>query len=322
MCPGAARSPAAIPTSRTGRPPRWSCCSTSASWSASPRSRPSWHHGVAEDHVAASLGHYLMVFFAIWWAWMNFTWFASAYDTDDVVYRLLTLVQIAGVLVLAAGVPAAFEHNDFTVVTIGYVIMRLPLVAQWLRAARDDPSRRAVAVRYADRRRGRAGALAAPAGAPGRPPALIAFFAARLARHRGADLGRAGRADDPLASRTHRRAVRAVHADRARRGDPGRDDRHPGRAHQRGRVRGAAQPRRRRPAAGLRALVGLLPPPGRRRAAGDAAASRSSGATGTTSSSPRSARSGPGSRSRSGPYSTRRTPARGPRRSPWRCRWR
>ena len=71
-------------------------------------------HGVAEDHVAASIGHYLMVFFAIWWAWMNFSWFASAYDTDDVVYRLLTLVQIAGVLVLAAGVPAAFEHNDFT----------------------------------------------------------------------------------------------------------------------------------------------------------------------------------------------------------------
>jgi low temperature requirement protein LtrA len=106
-------------------------------------------HGVAEDHVAASLGHYLMVFFAIWWAWMNFSWFASAYDTDDVVYRLLTLVQIAGVLVLAAGVPAAFEHNDFTVVTIGYLIMRIPLVAQWLRAARDDPSRHAVAVRYA-----------------------------------------------------------------------------------------------------------------------------------------------------------------------------
>ena len=46
-----------------------------------------------------------MVFFAIWWAWMNFTWFASAYDTDDVPYRLLTLVQMAGVLVLAAGVP-------------------------------------------------------------------------------------------------------------------------------------------------------------------------------------------------------------------------
>ena len=65
-------------------------------------------HGIAEDHVGDGLLGYLMVFFAIWWAWMNFTWFASAYDTDDVPYRLLTLVQMAGVLVLAAGIPDAF----------------------------------------------------------------------------------------------------------------------------------------------------------------------------------------------------------------------
>jgi low temperature requirement protein LtrA len=47
-----------------------------------------------------------MVFFAIWWAWMN--WFASAYnsdcdcDCDTVPYRLAAFVQMGGVLVLAA----------------------------------------------------------------------------------------------------------------------------------------------------------------------------------------------------------------------------
>jgi low temperature requirement protein LtrA len=107
------------------------------------------HHSIAEHHVAHGVQSYLMVFFAIWWAWMNFTWFASAYDTDDDVYRLTTFVQIAGALVLAAGVAAAFERSDFTVITVGYVIMRLALVAQWLRAARDDPRRRRTAVRYA-----------------------------------------------------------------------------------------------------------------------------------------------------------------------------
>ena len=71
---------------------------------------------------------YVLVFFAIWWAWMNFTWFSSAYDNDDVVYRLLTLVQITGVLILAAGVPRAFEHRDFDVVFVGYLVMRVGLV--------------------------------------------------------------------------------------------------------------------------------------------------------------------------------------------------
>ncbi|MDQ1634212.1 MAG: hypothetical protein QOJ32_1021, partial [Frankiaceae bacterium] len=105
-------------------------------------------HGIADDHPGDAIPAYLMVFFAIWWAWMNFTWFASAYDTDDVPYRLLTLVQMGGVLVLAAGVPGAFERRDFTAVTLGYIVMRVAMLAQWSRAARADPDRRATALRY------------------------------------------------------------------------------------------------------------------------------------------------------------------------------
>jgi low temperature requirement protein LtrA len=107
------------------------------------------HHSFTEDHVGPGLLGYLMVFFAIWWAWMNFTWFASAYDTDDGPYRLATLVQMAGALVMAAGVPAAFDRNDFLVVTLGYVIMRFAMVGQWLRAARADEVRRHTARCYA-----------------------------------------------------------------------------------------------------------------------------------------------------------------------------
>ncbi|WP_433824637.1 low temperature requirement protein A [Actinoplanes sp. CA-015351] len=107
------------------------------------------HHAITENHVAHGIGAYLMVFFAIWWAWMNFTWFASAYDTDDDVYRITTLVQIAGALVLAAGVESAFEAGNYTTITLGYVIMRLALVTQWLRAARTDRQRRRVALSYA-----------------------------------------------------------------------------------------------------------------------------------------------------------------------------
>jgi low temperature requirement protein LtrA len=106
-------------------------------------------HGVAEGHAAEAVGPFLQVFFAIWWAWMNFTWFASSYDTDDVPYRLLTLLQMGGVLVLAAGVPSAFGDGDYRAVTLGYLVMRVALVAQWLRAAREDQEGRGTALRYA-----------------------------------------------------------------------------------------------------------------------------------------------------------------------------
>ena len=108
------------------------------------------HHAVAEAHVAQGLLGYAMVFFAIWWAWMNFTWFASAYDTDDVPYRLAVFVQITGALVLAGGIPAMFDTRLPNVAVVaGYVVVRIAMVVQWLRAANADPEHRVAARRYA-----------------------------------------------------------------------------------------------------------------------------------------------------------------------------
>ena len=104
---------------------------------------------VAGGHGATAVLPFLQVFFAIWWAWMNFTWFASPYDTDDVTYRLLTMVQMGGVLVLAAGVPDALDNSDYRAVSVGYLVMRVGLVALWVRAGIEDPAGRRTALRYA-----------------------------------------------------------------------------------------------------------------------------------------------------------------------------
>ncbi|MEU4524770.1 low temperature requirement protein A [Amycolatopsis sp. NPDC024027] len=106
------------------------------------------HHALAEGHVAHGVFSFALVFFGIWWGWLNFSWFASAFDTDDVPYRLVTLLQIAGGLTVAAGVERAFD-GDFRVMVAGYVLMRLAMVAQWLRAARTDAECRPAALRYA-----------------------------------------------------------------------------------------------------------------------------------------------------------------------------
>jgi low temperature requirement protein LtrA len=107
-------------------------------------------HTISAGQVlSAGIGPYLMVFFAIWWAWLNFTWFASAYDTDDLPYRLSTMLQMAGVLVLAAGVPSAFASQSYFGITLGYFIMRVGLVGQWVRAGVENPLGRRTAFRYA-----------------------------------------------------------------------------------------------------------------------------------------------------------------------------
>ena len=106
------------------------------------------HHAVADAHAVEGIVGYLLAFFGIWWAWMNFTWFASAYDVDDAPYRVLVFVQMTGALIFAAGVPALAEL-DLTGAVAGYVVMRVALVVQWIRAGRGDPERRACAHRYA-----------------------------------------------------------------------------------------------------------------------------------------------------------------------------
>jgi len=112
-------------------------------------------HTLAEGHYAAALISFGLAGFSICWAWVNFSWFASAYDPDDWLFRLITMVQMIGVLVLALGLPRMFAsiehggHLDNSVMVLGYVIMRLCMVFQWLRAAKQDPPRCRPCITYA-----------------------------------------------------------------------------------------------------------------------------------------------------------------------------
>ena len=109
---------------------------------------------LAENRVGAGLLGFSLATFAVCWAWINFSWFASAYDTDDWVYRLLTMLQMVGVVIMALGFPQMYasiergDHVDNKVMVAGYVVMRIALVAQWLRAAVQDPDHRAACLTY------------------------------------------------------------------------------------------------------------------------------------------------------------------------------
>lgn len=107
------------------------------------------HHSVSAGHAGEGVIKFALAFFAVWWAWMNYTWYASAYDNDGPLFRLLTAVIMGGSLVIAAGIPAMFERLELTLVIIGYVVMRLGMIALWLRAAHADPAHRRTARAYA-----------------------------------------------------------------------------------------------------------------------------------------------------------------------------
>jgi low temperature requirement protein LtrA len=112
-------------------------------------------HLVEEAHFAAGLIGFGFAIFAVCWCWINYSWFASAYDTDDWAFRVATMVQMVGVIILALGLPPVFYSIDAghtidnSVTVAGYVVMRLSMIFLWLRAARQDPPRRRACQTYA-----------------------------------------------------------------------------------------------------------------------------------------------------------------------------
>jgi len=103
---------------------------------------------VGSGQVMHGLASYVTVFFAVWWPWMSYSWFATAFDPDDIPFRLATFVQITGSLIIAAAVPRAFVNHDFHLTVIGYVVLRLAFCSQWVRVYRDNPPLRGTAARW------------------------------------------------------------------------------------------------------------------------------------------------------------------------------
>lgn len=112
-------------------------------------------HSIGDGHIASGVVAFIFVMFGTCWAWINYSWFASAYDPDDWGFRLATFVQMVGVIIFSLGIPAAFKSIDSgsaldnRVIVFGYVIMRLAMVFLWIRAGREDPRRRKTCFTYA-----------------------------------------------------------------------------------------------------------------------------------------------------------------------------
>ncbi|MBO3664670.1 low temperature requirement protein A [Microbacterium sp. NEAU-LLB] len=112
-------------------------------------------HLLELGHWGAAITGFVLGVFGVIWAWINYTWLASAFDNDDLWFRLATFVQMVGVILLALGIPALFHsideghHLDNVLLVAGYIVMRIAGIALWLRVARQDPAHRGAALRYA-----------------------------------------------------------------------------------------------------------------------------------------------------------------------------
>src|SRR5205085_9125988 len=67
---------------------------------------------LGQDYSIHGLVRYSLMFLLIWWAWFGHTMYATRFDADDVVHRLLTLVQIFAAAAMAANA-SCIQPGDF-----------------------------------------------------------------------------------------------------------------------------------------------------------------------------------------------------------------
>ena len=100
-----------------------------------------------DDYTLSGLIRYTTLFVLIWWAWIGNSVFATRFNSDDVLQRVLTLVQMFAVAAMAANASDALDSRSSAGFAAAYAAMRLLLVAQYWRARQIDCAR-GLASRY------------------------------------------------------------------------------------------------------------------------------------------------------------------------------
>src|SRR5262249_24329483 len=88
------------------------------------------------DYSVAGLARFTVLFILIWWAWTGHSVFSTRFDTDDLVQRGLTLVQMFVVAAMAANAKDALNSRSSAGFAAAYAAVRFILVAQYVRARR------------------------------------------------------------------------------------------------------------------------------------------------------------------------------------------
>jgi len=94
------------------------------------------------DHSLRAVGRYAFLLTLIWSAWNGYAVYATRFDADDGLQRGLTLAQMVAVIFMAANAEDDLGSVSSAGFAAAYAVMRLILVAQYVRALAIPEARR------------------------------------------------------------------------------------------------------------------------------------------------------------------------------------
>ncbi|MFL6502600.1 MAG: low temperature requirement protein A [Nitrososphaera sp.] len=85
-----------------------------------------------EDFSLYGFLGFLALFVPVWWSWTGAAFYATRFDTDDLVHRILVLLQMVGAAALAVNVSDALG-NGSAGFALSYAAIRIILVLEYVR---------------------------------------------------------------------------------------------------------------------------------------------------------------------------------------------
>jgi len=86
-----------------------------------------------DDYSLAGVLRFSLLFALIWWAWLGHSTYSTRFDTDDLLQRIGTGLQMFLAIVMAINATGALDGRDSAGFAAAYSVMRFVLVAQYLR---------------------------------------------------------------------------------------------------------------------------------------------------------------------------------------------
>jgi len=106
-------------------------------------------HSLNEEASLSGFLIFVALFIPVWWSWIGSTFYNTRFDCDrDLGHRLLTLAQMAGIVVLAVNVHHGIGESSVGF-ALSYVAIRSVTIFEYLRAGYYIPIARPLTTRFA-----------------------------------------------------------------------------------------------------------------------------------------------------------------------------
>ena len=91
---------------------------------------------------------FILLFVPVWWSWVGFTFYADRFESEETAYRVLTFAGMLAVTGFSLSLGGAFTPAGDTPFIVCYVLVRLVLIALYVRAFLYIPLARPLASQF------------------------------------------------------------------------------------------------------------------------------------------------------------------------------